>query len=120
MANFFGLLGAGLIVGISVIIGLLAIVGVIGVKMQKIKHKPDDLLPAFVAYLSKIDEEEWYEQRTEVLEIIKELAKGNLPEELIDKYQIKKDLLIHTESHGNGSTFRFESKYTILELKPVD
>lgn len=109
----------GVIIAIGIIIGMLAVLVIIMSKAQKVKYKAEELLPAFALYLNKIQEEEWYEQRTEVLEIIKELTKGNVPES-IEKYHIKKEVLIHTESHGNGSTFRFESKYTVLELKPVE
>ena len=37
----------------------------------------------------------------------------------VENYQIKKELLIHTDSHGNGSTFKFENNYTVIELKPI-
>lgn len=105
------------IIGFSIIVGMLICLGYLLSKAAKIKYKAEDLLPAFKDYLDKVEIEEWYEQRADVSTIIKHLANGTVPPE-IEKYQIKKELLIHTDSHGQGSTFRFENKYTVIDLKP--
>jgi hypothetical protein len=113
----FEIIKAG-IIGFSIIIGMLLCLGYLLNKAQKIKYRPDDLLPAFKEYLKKVEVEEWYEQRAEVQHIIDMLSNGILTP-AIEKYQIKKELLIHTDSHGEGSTFKFENKYTVIELKPI-
>lgn len=108
----------GGIIGISIIMGMLICMGYLLSKAQKVKYKAEDLLPAFKTYLDKVESEEWYEQRAAVVDIIKQLRNGIVPPE-VENYQMKKELLIHTDSHGNGSTFKFENKYTVLELKPA-
>ena len=119
MSQFFGLLGQGFLIAAGIIIGMLAIFTKIVMRMQKVKYKASDLLPAFIEYLQKVHDEEWYEQRDEVLEIIKELTHDRVPDS-IEHYRLKKDVLLHTESHGSGTTLRIEAKYAVIEKKPEE
>jgi hypothetical protein len=99
----------GLIAWVVILAGILFMAN----RQKKNKYEAEELIDPFVKYLGSIYDNEHYEQVVICENIIAELRKGNVHED-VGKFKIKKDSALLLDDDGGKSVIKIMAEYTVV------
>ena len=105
----------GIFLSCGIIVGFMLFIVFIIYKTSKgEEYEADELIEPFEKYLEKVMLYEYFEQITQVKNIISELKSGKVIDD-VKQFKIKKDISIQINEKNDTSIFNFKNNYIVVE-----